>query len=160
MASIGSFGAAVRELDQAAEKDTFDFFGETFTIHGTVPPILMMQLGAAMAGKIGRYEGTAASWLILSSALTVPERETDDESVDADESQFRQFVALAARKRCDNDTLINLVWSIIGAQAGKADEQPPTSPPGSPTDSTSSNSSASASPASPDLRPVDEVLGG
>lgn len=160
MGSLGSFGAAVREFDPAAEKDTFDLFGETFTVHDTVPPMLMLQLGAAMTGKIGRFQSNGAVWQIFESALSIPEHQEDGKTVPADNSQFAKFHELAVRKRCDNDTLIDLVWSIIAAQAGKAEEQQPTSPPGSGTGSTSSSSSASGSPDSPRLRPVDEVLGG
>jgi hypothetical protein len=72
MPSLGTFGAAVREFDPDGERDTFDFFGTTFVVEGVIPPMLMLQLGAAMTGKIGDIEGNAAMWEALRTALTKP----------------------------------------------------------------------------------------
>lgn len=152
MASIGSFGAAVREFDQGAERDTFGFFDQAFTVEGVIPPMLMLQLGAAMTGKIGDIEGNAAMWEALRCALTRPG--------DTDAEPFEKFYRLAVDRKCSTDELIKLVFTLIGAQAGKATEPPPTSPGGQPPTSTSSSTPASSSPDSPRLRPVDEVLAG
>lgn len=156
MAKLGSFGAAVREFDPDGERDTFDFFGETFTVYGVIPPMLMVHLGAAMVGKAGQMEGNAAIWQALRSALSEPERDGRP----GDDSQFELFYRLAVAKKTDTDDLISLVFTLVGAESGKAREQPPTSQAGSPPASTSSSSSASDTPDSPRLRPVDEVLGG
>lgn len=147
MGKLGSFGAAVREYEPASDADTFEFFGETFTVQGVVPSMLSVQLGAAISGKVGRLDGHAAIWQALRSALSTADRDVGGETVPGDESEFNRFCRLAVRKRCDEDTLIELVFSIIGAQAGKAGTPPGTSSPGSPDGSPSSNSSVSASPA-------------
>jgi hypothetical protein len=160
MAKLGTFGAAVREFDPDGERDEFEFFGQTFEVRGVIPPMLMLQLGAAIAGKIGDMEGNAAMWQALRCALSTPEQQDGDKTTPSDESQFDRFYLLAVNKRCDIDTLISLVWSLVGAQGGKATAPLPTSPDGQPITSTSSSSSASDSPDSHRLRPVDEVLGG
>ncbi len=138
MASIGSFGAAVREFAPGAERDTFEFFGKTFTVEGVIPPMLMVQLGAAIAGKVSDMSGNAAIWEVFRCSL----------SADDDDEQFNLFYQLAVRKRCTLDELLKLALSILGVQAGKEDtETPGTSPPGSPSASTTSNSSVSDTPA-------------
>jgi hypothetical protein len=161
MAKLGSFSAAVREFDPDAERDTFDMFGQEFTVEGVIPPMLMVHLGAWMAGKAGYMEGNAAMWQALRSALSKPERQgPGGETIPADEVQFRRFYQLAVSKKLDDDSLVNLVWALVGAQTGKADEQPPTSPPGPPSTSTSSNSSASDTPDSPRLVSVEDRIAG
>jgi hypothetical protein len=62
MSHLGSFGSAVRELDPNAEKDEFNFFGEKFVVEGVIPPVLMVQTGAAFMGRIDTMEGFAAMW--------------------------------------------------------------------------------------------------
>jgi len=158
MAKLGSFGAAVRELDPDSERDTFDFFDREFTVHGVIPPMLMLQLGAAMTGKIGEVEGNAAMWEALRCALTIPGDE--DRGIRPDDSQFDAFYRRAVDRRCTTDELIKLVFALLGAQAGLPTEQLPTSQDGQLPTSPSSNSSASDTPDSQRLRPVDEVLAG
>lgn len=161
MAKLGSFSAAIKEFGPDVERDTFDMFGEEFTVEGVIPPMLMLHLGAAMAGKAGMFEGNAAMWQALQCALSKPEHEgPDGETVPADPAQFRRFYKLAVSKKVDDDTLIDLVWTLVGAQAGKAAEQPPTSPPGPQPASTNSNSSASDTPPSSGLVSVEERLAG
>lgn len=143
MASLGSFGAAVRELDPDAQRDTFDFFGETFTVHGVIPPIAMLQLGAAMAGKASEIDGNAAMWEVFRSALTKPV-----EGRRGDDSQFDRFYALAADRTCHTNELIKLAFALIGAQADLPTEQLPTSPDGQLPTSDNSRSSASDAPGS------------
>jgi hypothetical protein len=158
---LGSFSAAAREFDPDAERDTFDMFGVEFTVEGVIPPMLMLHLGAAMAGKAGAMEGNAAMWQALTCALSKPERQgPDGETIPADQSQFRRFYQLAVRKKVNDDSLIDLVWTLVGAQMGKAAEQPPTSPPGPPPTSTSSSSSASDTPDSPGLVSVEQRIAG
>ena len=158
MPSIGSFGAAVRELDPDADPVTFDFFGETFTVHDVIPPMLMLQLGAAVAGKVGMMEGNAAMWQAFRCALSRPERDgADGGTVAADEAQFDRFYMLALRKRCDVDSLVSLVFALVGAQADLPTERQPTSPDGRPPTSESSNSSSSDTPA---LVSVEDRLAG
>jgi hypothetical protein len=160
MASLGSFGAAVREFDPGGERDTFEFFGETFTVEGVIPSMLHLQLGAAIAGKIAEMDGNAAVYAALRCALSKPEREVDGRTVAADESQFDRFFMLAVDRRCDLDALLTLVMTLVGAQAGRPTEQQPTLPPGPLPTSTNSKSSASGSPDSHRLVSVDEVLAG
>lgn len=152
---LGSFSAAVREFDPDAERDTFELFDQEFTVHGVIPPMLMLQLGATMTGKIGDIEGNAAMWEAFRCALTTPGDEKRTE-----ETQFERFYRIAVNSRWATDEMIQLVFTLIGAQAGKATGQPPDSPDGPPPTSTSSSSPASQTPDSPVFRPVDEVLGG
>lgn len=157
---LGSFGAAIREVDPDSERDEFDFFGQTFQVRGVIPPMLMLQLGAAIAGKIDEMDGNAAVYEALRCALSTPERQDGDTTVEADDSQFHQFFRLAVKKRADTDSLLSLTFALVGAQDGRPTGQRPTSSDGSLPTSTSSNTSASDSPDSPRLRPVDEVLAG
>jgi len=147
MAKLGSFGAAVRELDPDSDRDTFDFFGETFTVHGVIPAMLMLRLGAFMAGELGAIESNAVVFKALRHALTIP---ADPASkTPADSSQFDKFEDLALAKRCDFDELIKLSFALVGILIDFPTEQPPTSADGPlPTGETSS-SSASDTPASP-----------
>jgi len=142
MAKLGSFGAAAKELHPDAEKDTFDFFGEEFAVEGVIPSILLVQVGAARAGQLDPGEADAAVWQAFKCALG---------------SQFTQFHRLAVQHNEELDDLVQLMWTIAGAQAGKATEQTPPSPDGSPPTSTSSRSSASDSPDS-GLRSVEDRL--
>lgn len=158
MAKLGSFGAAVREFDPDSERNTFDFFGREFTVYGVIPPMLMLQLGAAMTGKISDVEGNAAMWEALRCALTRPG--DTDRKIRPDDTQFDQFYRAAVDRTCTTDELIKLVFALLGAQAGLPTEQLPTSQDGQLPTSASSNSSASDTPDSPRLRPVDEVLAG
>jgi hypothetical protein len=158
---LGSFSAAVKEFDPDVERDTFDLFGEEFTVEGVIPPMLMLHLGAAMAGKAGLFEGNAAMWQALQAALTKPAHEgPDGEAIPEDRTQFRRFYQLAVSKKADDDSLTDLVWTLVGAQAGKAAEQPPTSPPGEQPTSTPSNSSASDTPDSSGLASVEDRING
>lgn len=160
MSSLGSFGAAVREFDSGGERDTFEFFGETFVVEGVIPSMLHLQLGAALAGKIAEMDGNAAVYAALRCALSKPEREVDGETVAADESQFDRFFMLAVDHRCDLNSLLRLLFELVAAQAGRPTEQPPTSPSGPLPTSTNSKSSASATPVLEGYTPVDEVLAG
>lgn len=153
---LGSFGAAVRELDPDAERDTFDFFGTEFTVHDVIPPMLMLQLGAAMTGKVGDVEGNAAMFEALRCALTRPG--TDD--VGRDESQFDRFYRLAVDLKCTTNELIKLVFALLGGQVDLPTEQLPDLPDGQLPTSASSSSSASDTPDSHRLVSVDEVLAG
>lgn len=158
MAKLGSFGAAIRELDPDSERDTFDFFGSEFTVHGVIPPMLMLHLGAVMTGKIGEIEGNAAVWEALRCALTVSG--SDDDRTPPDHSEFDRFYRLAVRRRCTTDELLKLVFALLGVQIAFPTEQLPASPDGPLPTGESSNSSASDTQDSPRLVPVDEALGG
>lgn len=147
MAALGSFGAAIRELDPEAEHDTFDFFGATFTVVGSIPGMLTLQLGAMISGKTSAVDGLAAVYEALRCSLTVPERD-GKEAKAGDDREFNRFYRIAVRHRCDDDELIRLALNIAGYQVGKADEPSPTSPDGGPPTSTNSKSSSSGSLAS------------
>lgn len=140
----------MRELDPDAEKDTFDFFGEAFTVEGVIPPVVMMQLGAAFTGKIDSHEGNAAMWMAMSSALTKPGKEPDD-------SQFDRWYKLAAKNRTDMISLIKLVTALFEAQAGRPTGELPDSTAGQLETSPSSNGSSSTPPG---YRPIADVLAG
>jgi hypothetical protein len=158
MAKLGSFGAAVREIDPDDERDTFDFFGETFTVHGVIPPMLMLRLGAFMAGELGAIESNAVVYKALRHALTVPANPATNTR--ADSSQFDRFEELALAKMCDFDELVKLSFALVGIQIAFPTEQLPTSQDGQPATSESSNSSASDTPDSHRLVSVDEALAG
>jgi hypothetical protein len=156
VASLGSFGAAVKELDPDGERDTFDFFGETFTVEGVIPPMLMLQLGAASSGKIEESEGLAAIWEALRCCLTLPERDGKD----PDAAQFDRFYKLAVARREDLEDLIRVAMALFEAQSGKATERLSTSPGGPLPTSTSSNGSSAVPPDLRDFRPADVVSAG
>lgn len=160
MAHLGSFGAAVRELDPDAEKDTFDFCGEKFEVVGTIPPMLMLQLGAASSGKIEDAEGLAAMWEAMRCSLTAPEREEDGKTVPADETQFQKLYKAAVSKRVSVEDLMQLTFALFEGQAGRPTGEPQGSSPGPSSTSPSSSTSSSTHPALAHLRPVSEVLAG
>lgn len=141
MASLGTFGAALRELDPDSERDEFDFFGQMFTVEGVIPGMLTIQLGALLAGKMPFTDGQAAIYEALRCALIAP-----SENGQRDDSAFLRFYRLAVAHRCDDEELTRLALNIAGYQVGKAPEPSPTSPPGEPGTSTSSNSPSSGSP--------------
>lgn len=164
MAHLGSFGAALRELNPSAEHDTFEFFGETFTVEAVLPPMLMFQLGAGLTGKVEETEAMGAMWEAWRTCLTKPEHEDAKpgggvRTVPADESQFVKFYRLAVEKRADTESLLQVVMALYQAQAGRPTEEPFGSSPGQST--TSPSSSTSSSPwAQRGLTPVAEVLAG
>ncbi len=153
MTHLGSFSAAVRELDGGAERDTFDFFGEKFTVEGVLPPVLMLQLGAASTGKIDDQEAFGALWEALRCSL--------DANPEEDATNFNRFYKLAVKHRCELEDLAKIVMALFGAQAGRPTEGQPGSAPGLSTTSPSSSASSTAQhPAFAHLKPVNEVLGG
>lgn len=162
MAKLGVFGAAVREADPLAEPDEFEFCGEDFTVHGEIPPMLMIQLGAAATGKIEEQEGFGAIWEVMRCGLTVPEHRVDGETVPADASGFHRFYRLAVAQCVPLEELIRLAMALFEAQAGRPTAQRPDSQPGSLPTSTSSSGSSSTAPAWPPagMTPVAQVLGG
>lgn len=129
MGFLGDFGAAVKELDPATERDSFAFFGETFTIVEDLPAVLILQVGAFMTDKVDESEGLGAMW----SALEV--------SLGAD---FARFYKLALAKRADVQSLMELVMAIFQAVGGERPTvQVPDLPVGeSPTSPSSSTSSS------------------
>jgi hypothetical protein len=148
MASLGSFEAAAREYaPDGADQDTFDFYGETFVVTGTVPAIVELTITAALAGKASGVDGDAAMYEALKSALTVPARETDGKTVSADPSAWERFYGLALTKNAPSELLTAITFNIMGAQLGRPTVQRSTSSPGPLPTSTSSNSSASDTPA-------------
>ena len=160
MAHLGTFAAAQREADNRAEKDTFDFCGQRFTVHGEIPPMLMLQLGAAASEKIEETDGMAALWEAMRCSLTVPERVEDGKAVPADASEFQRFYKLAVSNYADLPELIRLAMTLFGEQGGRPTEQQPASPGGPLPTSTPSSTSPSASPDWPGMTPVAEVLAG
>lgn len=157
MASLGSFSAAAREYDPgAADRDTIEFYDETFTIHGEIPAMVQLTVTAAMAGKVGGVEGDAAMYEALRIALTVPEREVDGKKVPADATQWERFCKLANDRGAPEELLSAVTFNILGAQMGRPTVRRSTSSSGPLPTSTNSNSSVSDSPASPDSTPAGE----
>ncbi|GAB7039702.1 MULTISPECIES: hypothetical protein [Catenuloplanes] len=164
MGHLGTFGAAVREANPTAEKDSFEFFGETFTVHGVIPPMLMLQIGAAATGKIDEQEGLGAMWEAMRCSLTIPA--TGDQP--ADGKAFDRLYKLAVNHNCNIDELMRLAMALFEVQAGRPTQEPHGSSLGQSSTSPSSSTSSSASPASPadanpklaGMVPVATVLGG
>jgi hypothetical protein len=156
MASLGSFGAAIRELDPDAERDTFDFYDETFTVCGIVPAIVELTLTASLAGKVSGVASDAALFETLRFALTVPERKQDGKTIRADDAEWQRFYQIAVRVCADSDVLTALAYNILGWQVGRPTEQRSTSESGSLPTSTNSSSPASDTPAS---APVQDSAG-
>lgn len=164
MSNLGSFGAAVRELDPGAEADTFEFFGHEFTVVGTVPSILMFELSAAATGRINSVQGMSAAYAIFEAALTKPataEPGPDGKApklADGDDSEFQRFRQTAVANACGQSELAELAMVLYTAQLGRPTRGLPDSSPGQSTTSPSSNSSSSA-PAYAGLTPVAELIG-
>ena len=150
MANLGSFGAAVREADPRAEKDTFEFCGEQFEVKGEIPPMLMLQLGAAASEKIEQTEGMAALWEAMRCSLTS----------ESDGSEFQRFYKLAVTNYVGLEDLIALAMALFEAQAGRPTVQQPASLGGPLPTSPSSSTSPSPSQDWPGMTPVAEVLAG
>lgn len=156
MAHLGSFGAALREIDPQADPDTFEFFGTTFAVVGVMPAILRFQLSASLVGGDTGTSGMAAMWGALRSALTRPAGDDQPE----DDSQFDRFYRLAVARKCNTDALMDLAFRLFEVQAGRPTEEPCGSSAGSSTTSPSANTSSSPHPALAHLRPVEQVLAG
>lgn len=155
MAHLGDYGAAIKELDPSAEKDSFGFFGERFEIIDELPPMLVFQLAAAMTGKVAETEGMGAMWAALNVALG--------------EAEFGRFYKLAVAKRADLESIMKLVMDLFEASGGERPTvQVSDSPVGQSTTSPSSSISSSTPPAFggdrdlsiPHLVPVSQVLAG
>jgi hypothetical protein len=154
---LGDFGAAVNELDPAAEKDTFNFFTEKFEIVDEIPPMLVFQLAACMTGKVSENEAMVAMWSALEICLG--------------EDGFKRFYKTAVQKKADTTSLMELVMALFQASGGERPTvQVSDSPAGQLPTSPSSNTSSSVPPAfggephdatTPTyLRPISEVLAG
>lgn len=157
MANLGSFGAALKELDPNGQKDTFTYFGQEFTIIGVLPPMLMFQLAAAMTGKVDETEGMGAMWEAFRTALG--------------DSEFNRLYRIAVDNKDATEDLMRLVMAIYENDTGRPTEQPSDSSAGLSSTSTSSSPSVSTPPASgveafvqdrsiPHLVPVSQVLAG
>lgn len=153
MGDLGSFGAALKELDPNAEKDTFTYFGEKFEIVSVLPPVLMFQLAAAMTGKVDETEGMGALWQAYRIALG------DD--------GFNRFYKLAVDRKDSNEGLMTVAMAIYQNDAGRPTVQPSDSSAGlsSVSPSSSPSSTVTDSPFGPrdavdDLVPVSRILAG
>lgn len=153
MTYLGDFGAAIKELDPNAEKDSFGFFGEKFEVVDELPPMLIFQLAASMTGKVDETEGMGAMWAALNVALG--------------EDEFKRFYKLAVSKRADITCLMQVVMELFQASGGERPTvQVSGSPSGQSPTSQSSNTSSSIPEAFggdrsvPHLRPISEVLAG
>lgn len=174
---LGDFGAALKELDPGQEKDSFSFFGEKFEIVGVLPPMLMLQIGAFMTGKVDESEGMGAMWEAMTVSLDQPDLDEwtgqgpDDRP--APVKQFNRFYRLAVNRKADERSLMELVMSIFQASGGERPTvQVPVSPAGlSPTSPSSSTLSSTPQDSGaevvlvhdasvPHLRPVSQVLAG
>lgn len=149
MASLGSFGAAMREYEPPAEPDEFEFCGEKFVVRGEIPSMVHITVAAALAGKIGALDGDAALYEALRHALTVPQRTVGGEIVPADDSEWQRFQRLATSRLVDGEWITSLVLNLMAAEAGRPTVRRSTSSTGSSPTSTSSSTSASDTPDSP-----------
>ena len=156
MAHLGSFGAALREIDPEGEKDTFEFFGEKFTVEGSMPAILRFQLSAAIVGGESGAGGMGAMWGALRAALTRPGKDGGRD----DDSQFDRFYRLAVARKVDTDSLMDLVFKLFEVQAGRPTVEPRGSSTGSSETSPSASTSSSTHPALAHLRPVEQLVAG
>jgi hypothetical protein len=156
MADLGAFGAAIKELDPAAEKDTFSYFGEKFAIVSALPPMLMFQLAASMTGKVDETEGMGALWEAFRIALG------DDE--------FNRFYKIAVDKKDSNEGLMTVAMAIYQNDAGRPTVQPSDSSAGLSSISPSSSPSSTVTDSVPlglvgssepnDFVPVSRILAG
>jgi len=150
MADLGAFGAAIKELDPNAEKDSFTYFGEKFEIVSALPPMLMFQLAASMTGKVDETEGMAALWEAMRIALG------DDE--------FNRLYKIAVDKRDSTEDLMTVVMAIYQNDAGRPTVQPSDSSDGlssvSPSSSPLSTVTDSDRSRMDDLVPVSRILAG
>lgn len=154
---LGDFGAAIKELDPNQEKDTFNFFGETFEVVEQMPPILVFEVGQAMGGHGNENDAMTAMWRTLKVSLG---------------DGFQRFYELAITKKADERSLMELVMSLFEATGGERPTvQVPDSPIGQSPTSPSSSTSVSTAPVSgevvlthdpsvPHLVPVSRVLAG
>ncbi|MEU1761671.1 hypothetical protein [Micromonospora sp. NPDC005652] len=156
MRSLGTFGAALREASPDTEKDTFDFCGEQFEVQNRIPPMLMLQLGAAASGKVEEMEGMAAIWEAMRCSLTAPA--VDGQEPDA--TEFQRFYKLALANCVELPELMRLALALFESQAGRPTEQQPALPDGPLPTSTSSSTLSSTHPALQGMTPVDRVLAG
>jgi hypothetical protein len=148
VASLGSFGAAVREYDpDGFEPDTFEFCGETFTVRGTIPSMLHLAVAAAWSGKVTGLEGDGSMFDALRHALTVPERKADGKTIPADASEWERFYQMAIEKDVEAEWLTAVLFNIMASENGRPTVRRSTSSTGSSPTSTSSSSSSSDSPA-------------
>jgi hypothetical protein len=166
---LGEFAAAQREL--SGEKDDFVFCGETFVIERPMPPMLMIHLGAAVAGgSVDEMEGMAALYEALRTSLTKPawkrppqgeEKPGPDGLVEvpADDAPFRRLYKLAVDNGVELEPLIRMVMALFEAQSGRPTQPVSASSPG--RTPTLPSSSVSVTPAAPShLRSVDDLIRG
>lgn len=134
MAHLGDFGAAIKELDPNAEKDTFSFFGEQFEVIAEMPPMLVFQLAAGMTGKVAETESMGAMWETMNACLG--------------EEGFKRFFRLAVDRKADLESLMELVMTLFQDSGGERPTvQASDSPVGLLPTSPSSNASSSIPPA-------------
>jgi hypothetical protein len=146
--SLGTFAAAKREYAQeAAEPDTFEFCGETFTVRGHVPGMVQLTIGAWFGGQVNGNEGAAALRDVLRHALTAPAQEVDGRVTPEDDSQWQRFYELAVEYDVETEDLAEVAYVLIGSATGRPTERRSTSSTGSSPTSTSSSTSSSDSPA-------------
>lgn len=160
---LGEFGAAIKELDPDAEKDTFTFFGEKFTVVAPMAPMLLFQMAAASTGKVDEAEGFAAIWETMRTCLDQPDLEPwtgeGDDPRPEPVKQFNQFYKIAVTKAADLPSLMKLAMKLFEAQNGRPTVEPQGSSDG-PLRTSPSSSTSSTHPALAHLRPVSEVLAG
>lgn len=163
MTNLGSFGSAVREMTpDGGDRDTFEFCGEQFTVYDTIPPMLMLQLGAAATGKIEEQEGLAAIWEAMRCSLTKPAGAPSDEDPEPtpDEAEFQRYYRLAVKYKVGLADLMRVAMALFQAQSGRPTERRPASSDGPSSVSPSSNAWSSTHQDLAHLRPVADLLAG
>lgn len=123
MAHLGDFGAAIKELDPNAEKDTFSFFGEQFEVVAEMPPMLVFQLAAGMTGKVAETEAMGAMWETMNVCLDEPDLPpwTGDgaDPRPAPKKQFAKFYRAAIDSRASLESLLEFVMTLFQNGSGE-----------------------------------------
>ncbi len=144
MPFLGSFAAAAREAQpERTEWDTFDFAGEKFVVTHEMPAVLVIQLAAALTGRIEQTEGMAAMWEAMRIALG--------------EKGFQKWYKLAVDNAVGMEDVAKLVLALFEAQDGRPTVEASASSAG-PTTTSPSSSASSSHPALAHLTPVSQLV--
>lgn len=126
MASLGTFGAAEREGDPAREPDTFDYYGETFTVRDRVGimPLLKFAVVAQTGVDSSEMEALAAMHSLVMACIVT--------------SDVPRFEKVATEHDADTEELMDICKALYQAVTARPTGQPSDSADGSQTTTTSS----------------------
>lgn len=128
MANLGTFGAAVHEGDPDREPDTFEFYGETFTVKDRVGvmPLLMFAAVAKTGVDSAEMEAFAAMHALITACIV-----TED---------VPRFEKSATDNDVETEQLMEVCKVLYSAVTGRPTTRPSDSADGSST--TTENSKA------------------